>query len=238
MKRFHGRLDGRRLAGLLLPVLIAVAATGCGSDDSSDSAEANDVDRAFAAEMVPHHESAIDMAKLAQARAQHEQIKTLSNNIIRSQSAEIKQLQDGNDRVGSSSEAMQQDSGMHRGAGGSETLGLSAQQMGMDHDLARLRSAQPFDREFIDMMVPHHQGAIRMARVELAKGQDPQLKTLARQIISAQTQEIEQMNVWRKDWYGKVSPAGGVPNANEDAAQQGEQEMPGDSGEHGAGHGG
>ena len=69
--------------------------------------------------------------------------------------------------------------------------------MGMNMDDSMLMTADPFDREFIDMMVPHHQGAIRMARVQLAKGKDPQLRKLATAIIAAQSKEIEQMNSWR-----------------------------------------
>ena len=41
--------------------------------------------------------------------------------------------------------------------------------------MGALKDAKPFDRAFIDEMIPHHQGAIRMARAELAKGSDPEL---------------------------------------------------------------
>jgi uncharacterized protein (DUF305 family) len=62
-------------------------------------------------------------------------------------------------------------------------------------------------------MIPHHQGAIRMARAELAKGTNTKLRSIARGIITAQAAEIRQMNSWRKAWYGTTSPAGGVPKA-------------------------
>ncbi len=91
------------------------------------------------------------------------------------------------------------------------TLGLAEHEMGMSSDLSSLESAKPFDRAFIDMMVPHHQGAILMARVELEQGSDEKAKALAEQIIEAQTVEIEEMNEWREKWYGEPSPAGGVP---------------------------
>ena len=94
-------------------------------------------------------------------------------------------------------------------------MGMSQSQMGMDMDLPMLRRVQPFDREFIDMMVPHHQAAIVMARMELAGGDDAEAKALATEIIEAQSREIEQMNEWRTDWYGSPSPAGGVPDPGE-----------------------
>jgi uncharacterized protein (DUF305 family) len=80
-------------------------------------------------------------------------------------------------------------------------------------NMSDLDGAKPFDRKFIDMMIPHHQGAIRMARAELAKGRNAKLRSIARGIITAQAKEIRQMNSWRKAWYGKTSPAGGVPKA-------------------------
>ncbi len=80
-------------------------------------------------------------------------------------------------------------------------------------DMKALMGAKPLDRAFFDMMIPHHQGAIRMARSELARGSDPKLKAIAKAIVAAQTKEIKQMNSWRAQWYGAPSPAGGVPRA-------------------------
>jgi len=74
-----------------------------------------------------------------------------------------------------------------------------------------LDGAKPFDRTFIDMMITHHQGAIRMARAKPAKGGNAQLRTIARAIVSAQKREITEMNRWRKQSYGGSSPSGGVP---------------------------
>ena len=52
------------------------------------------------------------------------------------------------------------------------------------------------DVDFVKMMIPHHQGAIDMANVELKFGQDPQIQMLAQDIITAQTPEIAKMSVW------------------------------------------
>jgi len=50
-----------------------------------------------------------------------------------------------------------------------------------------------------------------MARIELKRGTDPQLRTIAQAVIGAQAKEIREMNEWRTDWYGGPSPSGGVP---------------------------
>jgi uncharacterized protein (DUF305 family) len=52
------------------------------------------------------------------------------------------------------------------------------------------------DRDFVTGMLPHHQGAIDMARVELRYGHDPALRRLARQIIASQTKEQAFMRAW------------------------------------------
>jgi uncharacterized protein (DUF305 family) len=196
------RLTPSRLRALALSFLTLVAVlvvAGCGSSSkSSSSAAGNGVDLAFASEMIPHHTSAIAMARIAQQRTSRADIKTLAANIVSSQSTEIKTLQ--------TAKAELEKAKVTKG-----DLGLATDQMGMGMNDASLKTANPFDRAFMDMMVPHHQGAIRMARIELTKGSSPTLKSLAQQIIDAQAKEIGEMNSWRAMWFGAASPAGGVP---------------------------
>jgi len=155
--------------------------------------------------MKPHHESAIEMAEIAQQRFQHPEIEELAGNIIASQSDEIETLDSIHERL----------YGEPIGEMSHGSMGMSEEEMGMETDAGALETAEPFDRAFIDMMVPHHQSAILMARIELAEGEDEEAQSLATAISDAQSREIEAMNEWRTKWYGGPSPAGGVPEEGE-----------------------
>lgn len=63
------------------------------------------------------------------------------------------------------------------------------------------------DKMFIEQMIPHHESAIAMANLALQKSSHSELKTLANNIISTQTEEINKMKQWYKDWYGTEVPA-------------------------------
>ena len=65
----------------------------------------------------------------------------------------------------------------------------------MMHDMAAVKPTGDVDRDFVDMMVPHHQGAIDMAMAVLRHGRNEQLKRLAQEIIVTQQQEIAAMRL-------------------------------------------
>ncbi len=66
------------------------------------------------------------------------------------------------------------------------------------------------DRHFIEQMIPHHDGAIAMANLALQKAIQPEIKTLAQEILKAQTTENQEMRTWYKDWFGKNVSDGDV----------------------------
>ncbi len=203
-----------RLPALLTGLVTAAAAiTGCGGTTRSPSA-ANAADRAFVQQMIPHHMMAVQMAQTAGRQSDHAQIRTLAATIISDQQAEIAQMTPLAQDLGVKPDAMPMGGQMSGGMmSDAQTLGISMSQMGMSMNMTALGTSRPFDRAFIDMMIPHHQGAVRMAHAELAKGKNPQLRALAQRIVKAQDREIHEMNQWRARWYGATSPAGGVPQA-------------------------
>jgi uncharacterized protein (DUF305 family) len=84
----------------------------------------------------------------------------------------------------------------HTGSGRAESEFAAQMMRAMERMDAGMMAAKPTgnpDRDFAAMMLPHHQGAIDMAKIELTYGRDPVLRRLAQGIIVGQQQEIELM---------------------------------------------
>ena len=90
---------------------------------------------------------------------------------------------------------MAQDHAMHEGGEGPATAGYAAANAAMHEAMAIEYSGDP-DVDFARAMIPHHQGAIDMAEVLLANGNDPDLRKLAEEIIAAQQSEIAFLQQW------------------------------------------
>lgn len=144
----------------------------------------NGVDRAYLEGMVAHHASAVEMAELALTQAKTPYVQGLAQSIITSQKAQITRMRALVTRL-------------RAGAIAPVSLGLSEAEMGMGHNAGHLVGADPFDVAFVDMMILHHQGAIAMSKVVLAKGASVAVRQLARQITTAQGREIEEMRQFR-----------------------------------------
>jgi uncharacterized protein (DUF305 family) len=146
-------------------------------------------DLRFIDAMVPHHEGAVEMATVALVKAEHEEVRRLAEDIVSAQRAEIDTLRGLWEReFGSAEPAMQMPE--------EEMNGM----MGMA-DPRELTNAEPFDKAFIDAMIPHHESAIAMAEIALRESENEEIRTLAQDIVDAQRREIEQMNTWRERWY-------------------------------------
>ena len=76
--------------------------------------------------------------------------------------------------------------------------GLMESMTRMHAAVSSTRPSADADADFVSLMVPHHQAAIDMARIELAFGKDPQLRRLAQEIVTDQESEIELMKLWRQ----------------------------------------
>ncbi|WP_207388376.1 CopM family metallochaperone [Lichenihabitans psoromatis] len=92
-----------------------------------------------------------------------------------------------------SAEDMKMDMGGKAGTPADKAFTASMQTMMKNMDV---KPTGKTDKDFVLMMMPHHQGAIDMAKVELQYGKDPMLRTLATDIVKAQEKEIAEMKAW------------------------------------------
>lgn len=176
-------------------LIVSLALTGCtiniGGTDSNgmmnDSMMGNNqstsdftgTDIMFAQMMIPHHQQAVDMSTLAETHTTNPEILALAKQIKDAQAPEIEQMTAWIDSTGAG-----MDMGHDMGMGGM----LSEEQM------AALGNAQgaDFDKLYLEGMIGHHQGALDMAKM-IENSTNAEAKTLAANIMTSQTAEIEKM---------------------------------------------
>ena len=161
------------------------------TDDASEMLMENGdySDERFIDAMVPHHQGAIEMAQVALENAEHPEILALAEEIVAAQETEIEQLKAiKQEQFGTSEVSM-------------DTSAEEMEGMGMAMDPQELAPQEPFDKAFIDNMIPHHESAIAMVQVVLEESENPEIREIAGAIVDAQEREIEQMRSWRDEWY-------------------------------------
>lgn len=145
--------------------------------------------------MVPHHQLAVDMARIAEQKAVHGELKGMARDIIWVQEDEINRLNIWRKELASGDSATT--TVIHSGSGGH---GVDSHTMGMDVDLDLLASSPNFDRDFIKAMLPHHQSAIDMSRSAMPNLKKVEVRDLATDIITTQQTEIDRMLGWLEEW--------------------------------------
>ncbi|MER7416655.1 DUF305 domain-containing protein [Micromonospora peucetia] len=160
--------------------------TGGPSATATGAAAFGDADAMFAQMMIPHHRQAVEMADLAATRAADPEVKRLAEEIKAAQAPEIATMSGwlaawGRPVPSPGAEMPHMDHGMPG--------------MMSDADMTKLAAAsgREFDRQFLTMMIAHHEGAVTMARDEIARGVNAEAKALAGQIVSSQQAEIDTM---------------------------------------------
>lgn len=179
------------------------------------STEHNDADVTFTQQMIPHHAQAVRMAELAPQRASSTQVKQLAAAIQAAQQPEIDQMtamlkawgapvpavpadKSPAGSGGPDSSGMGDMSGMDHGTGapahpGMDHAGMAGMMSGSQMDQLSKTSGAAFDRQFLTLMIAHHEGAVQMSSIELRNGSNPEAKALAQKITDAQNAEIAQM---------------------------------------------
>jgi uncharacterized protein (DUF305 family) len=189
-----------RLFAALAAVAAALFLSSCGSaktdgqtpTSKSDApvitgqpAGYNADDVAFATNMIPHHKQAVDLSALAPDRSTNADLIALAKQISAAQQPEIEIMKvflvQWNENPDTNS--------------GHAGHGNTMQGMVDEATMTKLQSLNgaEFDKLWLESMISHHQGAIEMAKAEIANGDNVDAKALAKNIVTTQEAEIGQM---------------------------------------------
>lgn len=166
--------------------------------ESSPDAANQPYDLQFIDTMIQHHQASIVMAKMVLEKSQPAELKKFAQKIINQQEREIEQMEAWRDAwYPYKLDAINMDlPGMR------ESM---KRMVGSEMDKMQIAEGEEFNDYFFDMMIPHQQGAVIMAKDALQKVQHPDLKNLGQEIIAAQEAEIKQMTEWREKVKSKKS---------------------------------
>ena len=148
------------------------------------------IDQHFIVQMIPHHEGAIEMAKIAYYRSKRPEIQSLAFGIMEAQQKEIDDMRTWYEAWFGSVPS--------KGGMGMHMSGMTGEvdKLGQSSDV-------DFDREFLEQMIPHHEMAIMMAGMLTATTDRAEMKQLADNVVTSQSREIEMMRSWLKSWYSQ-----------------------------------
>jgi uncharacterized protein (DUF305 family) len=182
-------LDTRKASGIAVVLLAAAAVLAIACAPKSKAAVPYDL--MFIDAMVAHHQGAIAMAQPADSNAMHPELKDFARKVVDDQSREITQMTQWRD---------QWFPGRPKTPNILDMPGMSKTMMDISPMHMEKMTGAAFDKMFVDMMIPHHEGAVTMAKDALVKSQRPEIRALAQQIIDAQQREIEMMKRWTEEW--------------------------------------
>lgn len=156
------------------------------SDPNATSAP---YDLQFIDTMTAHHSGAVEMAKMVDGKTQNAELIKFGKQIIADQEKEIGQMKEWREK-------------WFKGAPRALNMEMPGMMDSMKMDMSKLSNSKDkaFDLAFIEMMIPHHAGAVSMAKEALTKSEKPEIKTLSNNIIKAQEAEIKMMNEWKEKW--------------------------------------
>ncbi len=157
---------------------------------SAPNAASQPFDLQFLDTMIAHHDGAIQMAKAATTKVTNADLKAFADKIVADQQRETIEMKKWREQWYENKPS----------ALNMEMAGMTASMKGMDAGRLNAATGDAYNLEFVNQMIPHHEGAVAMAKEAVAKAEHAELKTLANQIIKQQESEIKTMQDWKAKW--------------------------------------
>jgi len=175
-----------RIAGcatLALTVLVAVGCGGKGSDTTTSGLDLSSED-AFLRDMIPHHEGAVEWAKLVLERGEHPELREMAASTLKGSTDDLE--------------------AMHRLLGPGKST--HAHSHGGEHfgpaGIAQIRAGAVNDKILLSWMIDHHQVGTDAGHGTVPKIENPEIKTLVDNMNGRLDKGLERMRSWRTEWYG------------------------------------
>ena len=149
-------------------------------------------DEAYLADMLAHHEGAVNMGENALGASQNDNIRELASGIVSSQSQEMMQMMNWQEEWG-----YDPSYGGHGGHGG-DANEMSGEMMNMGAELQGL-AGDEFDEKFLELMIVHHQQAVDMSEYADTNASRQEIKDFADKVIRVQSDEIARMQQWQEE---------------------------------------
>jgi uncharacterized protein (DUF305 family) len=202
------------MKNILLTIAISIIAVGaCKNKDANDAFEMNhemntnalmqsmksttemmnnskmngDFDYDFANLMIMHHQMAIDMSQVEIQEGADQSIVDMAAGIVAAQEIEIKMMQEFIKKYKIQATNNQT----------SNSYKIATEMKTMMNQMERVKMTQNVDKDYVAMMIPHHQSAVNMAKTQLQYGKQEVLFELSKNIIEDQNYEIEVFKQWQ-----------------------------------------
>src|SRR6266536_4289414 len=182
----------------LIAVFTLIAATGAFAHNPNGKADpmnasleplkGAEFEQSFLQQMIQHHRSALEMAKLASDHTKRSELREFAEKMIAAQQQEIDQMTKWlNDWFKSSPKPVANEA--------------ADKEMKMHTSMLSEKHDADFDKAFLEMMPKHHHAAVEMAEQAEKKATHPELKEFAAKLGKDQEQEMKQMKEWEQSWF-------------------------------------
>lgn len=156
-----------------------------------------DADIDFTRGMVPHHQGAVDMVAVLQQYGKDAELQALGKRIVIAQNTEIGMMKRWLET--------RDNKNLPKADCKDPVVVEFKNAMEKMHKNMNIKYTGNADLDFVNGMIPHHQGAIDMAWVLIKHGRDPMLRELAHDVVRSQGQEIAFMKEWLEKHNGHTS---------------------------------
>ena len=183
----------------LIAVFTLIAATGAFAHNPNGKADpmnaslqplkGAEFEQSFLQQMIQHHRSAVEMAKMVADHTQRAELRQFAEKIISAQTQEIGQM-------------TKWLADWYKASPKEVANEKADKEMKPPMSMLQAKKDADFDKAFLEMMPKHHHMAVEMAEQAEKKATHPELKELAAKIAKDQQQEIKQMKSWAQSWFG------------------------------------